>query len=348
MTVEEAKNGLSALLEKQQAYSHAIGMLYYDGVTTAPKGSAGVRGESTAILSEEAYLLSTGPEMRGTVELLHEHMSELDETTARIVTLLYKDIEELSRIPQQEYVAWQRLASDAEAIWHEAKEKDDYAMFEPYLARLVETSRKIAGYIRPDMHPLDYWLDANEEGLTRARCDEFFAALRKRIIPLFHRVCRAWPADESFMTVEVPLETQRAFSDFLMDTLRLDRNHCGIGETEHPFTINFTKQDVRITTHYKPRDFASSMYSVIHEGGHALYELHTADELMNTPLGTGCSTALHESQSRFYENIIGRSRAFISYLAPTVRRLSPALSDVSDEALYRAKHHGRNRAEMAV
>ena len=341
MTIEEAKRTLSALLHKQQAYSHAMSMLYYDGVTAAPKGSAGVRGESTAVLSEAAYELATGSEMRDTVEFLHAHIGELDEVNARVVTLLHKDIEELRRIPQDEYVAFQKLTSDAEAVWHEAKEKDDYALFEPYLARLVEGSRKLAGYARPDLHPLDYWLDAHEEGLDRTRCDAFFAALRARIVPLLQKVCKAWPADESFMTAEVPVETQRAFSDLLMDTLRLDRNHCGIGETEHPFTINFTKQDVRITTHYFPRNFASSMYSVIHEGGHALYELHTGDELMYTPLGEGCSTALHESQSRFYENLIGRSRAFVSFLAPTIRHLSPAFSDLSDAALYRAFNASR-------
>lgn len=336
MTVEKAKNKLFALMRKQQAYSHAMGMLYYDGVTSAPRGSAEVRGESTAILSEASYELSTGAEMQETVAFLYERLSELDEVCARTVSLLHKEIEELSRIPQEEYVAHQKLVSDAEAVWHEAKEQDDYALFEPYLARLVEGSRRIAGYARPDMHPLDYWLDNSEEGLDRARCDAFFAALRERIVPLLHKVCEAWPADESFMNAEVPVETQRAFSDFLMETLRLDRSHCGIGETEHPFTINFTKQDVRITTHYHADAFASSMYSVIHEGGHALYELHTGDELMYTPLGEGCSTALHESQSRFYENLIGRSRAFVSYIAPEVRKLSPAFADLSDEALYRA------------
>ena len=93
MTVEEAKRTLSALLHKQQAYSHAMSMLYYDGVTAAPKGSAGVRGESTAVLSEASYELSTGAEMRGAVEFLHEHLNELDEVNARVVTLLHKDIE---------------------------------------------------------------------------------------------------------------------------------------------------------------------------------------------------------------------------------------------------------------
>ena len=336
MTIEEAKTKLSGLLRRRQAYWHAMGMLYYDGATTAPRGSAGVRGESMALLSEAEYELSTGPEMLETVEYLYGERESLDEVTTRTVSLLHKEIEETRRVPQEEYVAFQKLTSDAEAVWHEAKEKSDYPMFEPYLARLVDGSRRIAGYARPELHPLDYWLDAHEEGLDRARCESFFSALRARIVPLLRRVCEAPAVDDAFLHTPVPVEKQRAFSDFLMNTLRLDRDHCAIGETEHPFTTNFTRQDVRITTHYYPDNFASSMYSVVHEGGHALYELHTGEELMYTPLGEGCSTALHESQSRFYENLIGRSRAFVSYIAPEVRKLSPAFEGLSAEAMYRA------------
>ena len=104
---------------------------------------------------------------------------------------------------------------------------------------------------------------------------------------------------------------QRQFSDFIMDVMDIDRDHCIIGETEHPFTTNFSRDDVRITTHYFADRVASSLYSVVHEGGHALYELHTGRELARTCLGNGVSMGIHESQSRFYENIIGRSRAFL-------------------------------------
>ena len=118
--------------------------------------------------------------------------------------------------------------------------------------------------------------------------------------------------------------------------MKLDRAHVGIAETEHPFTTAFTKYDVRITTHYHENNFSYSMYSVIHEGGHALYDAHPADELAYTVLGGGVSMSIHESQSRFYENIIGRSRGYIRLIAPKLRELFPSLAEVSDEALYRA------------
>jgi len=116
----------------------------------------------------------------------------------------------------------------------------------------------------------------------------------------------------------------------------MDRDACILGETEHPFTTNFTRWDVRITTHYYENDFASSMYSVIHEGGHALYEMGTGEELLHTGLGSGVSMAIHESQSRFYENIIGRSRPFCARILPYLQRQFPEqLGGVDAEHFYR-------------
>ncbi len=139
-------------------------------------------------------------------------------------------------------------------------------------------------------------------------------------------------------TIAPPAPGRRScqFSDFIMDVMDIDRDHCIIGETEHPFTINFSRDDVRITTHYFPDQVASSLYSVVHEGGHALYELHTGRELARTCLGNGVSMGIHESQSRFYENIIGRSRAFCSVLLPWLKEHFPEqLVDVTEEQFYR-------------
>ena len=121
-----------------------------------------------------------------------------------------------------------------------------------------------------------------------------------------------------------------------MDLLGLDRSRCRLGTTEHPFTLDLSKYDVRITTHYYENAFASSMFSVVHEGGHALYELHTADEYAYTGLGGGVSMAVHESQSRFFENIIARSRPFCEHIWPTLVELCPELGKYSAKDFYRA------------
>ncbi len=336
MTIEEGLGRLDALQRKICAYNHATGLIYYDGATTAPKGTAANRGETLAILGEEIYKLSAGEETGALLDFLHENRESLDEAHRRMVELMRKSFLETRAIPMEEYVAYQRLVNEAEDVWHTAKEQDDYALFEPYIDKIVSSLKKMAGYVAPEQDPYDYWLNNFEEGMNRAECDRFFETLRARLTPLVKAVCAAEPVDDSCLHGDFPLEKQRQLSDWLMEVMGIDRAHCGLGETEHPFTTAFTKYDARITTNYDRENFASSMYSVIHEGGHALYDMHPADELAYTCLGGGVSMGIHESQSRFYENLLGRSRAFIGFIAPKLRELFPSLEDVDDETLYRA------------
>lgn len=345
MTVNEAKRKLIELQHKQRAYSHATSLIYYDGVTTAPRGTAANRGQTLSILSGIQYELMTGAETAEILDTLDAHRDMLDAKTRRIVELMQKSLREMRCIPQDEYVAYQALVNEADDVWHRAKEENDYAAFEPYLARIVETSIRFAGYIAPEKHPYDYWLDQYEGGLTMEKCDAFFAALRERIVPLVRRIGEAPQVDDAVLRQHFPQAAQEQLSDYFMSLLRLDRDHCGISTTEHPFTIEFSKYDVRITTHYHEDNFASSMFSVVHEGGHALYELGVADEDAYTVLGTGVSMGIHESQSRFYENIIGRSRGFITYIFPKLAELFPAqFAGRTPDELYRAV----NRVEPSL
>lgn len=337
MNLQEALSALDVLQRKMAAYEHALNLIYYDGATAAPAGTAENRGESMAILSQASYELSTCSATEEMLETLWAQKDELDEAHQRMVFLLRKDLEELRRIPMNEYVAYKRLLNESEAVWHRAKAENDYASFGPYIDKIVETNKRFAGYVRPEMEPYEYCLDSYEEGLTRKTCDEFFAALRENLVPLIKRVCVSEnKPDDSILNFHAPIEKQRVLSEYLMEVMGVDRNHCTIAETEHPFTIGFTKYDSRITTHYHEDNLASSMYSVIHESGHALYDMGVKDEFAYTCLGTGVSMAVHESQSRFWENIIGRSRAFIGHIAPELRRLFPELADISDEEFYRS------------
>jgi len=346
MDLQSSLTALDALQRKMAAYDHALGLLYYDGATTAPSGTAANRGESMAILSEASYQISTCKETEDLLESLWDKKDKLTEAQRRMVFLLRKSLVELRKIPVDEYVAYQRLINESEDVWHRAKSSNDYASFAPYIDRIVEANKRFAGYIRPDMDPYEHCLDSYEEGLTRGVCDEFFGALRERLVPLIQKVCASENRpDTGLLKFHAPVEKQRELSDYLMDVLGMDRAHCAIAETEHPFTTGFTKYDCRITTHYYEDNLASSLYSVVHEGGHGLYELGTGDELQFTGLDSGVSMAIHESQSRFYENIIGRSRSFCSLILPYLKKSFPeSLSDVSEEAFYRMI----NRAEPSL
>ncbi|MBP3348283.1 MAG: carboxypeptidase M32, partial [Clostridia bacterium] len=167
--------------------------------------------------------------------------------------------------------------------------------------------------------------------------DNFFASVKEKLVPIVKAIGQKEQIDDSFLHRHYPVELQRQFSDYLMEVMGIDRNHCTIGETEHPFTLEFTSQDVRITTNYKEDSLADSMYSVIHEGGHALYELNIDPSFDYTCLAGGVSMGIHESQSRFYENLIGRSRAFIDAIFPRMKEIfAQQLADVDAEMFYKA------------
>ncbi|MBQ0010971.1 MAG: carboxypeptidase M32, partial [Ruminococcus sp.] len=193
--------------------------------------------------------------------------------------------------------------------------------------------------------PYDYWLGEYEDGLNKAVCDDFFGKVRACLVPLLKKVSSVPQVDDSFLWGDFPEEKQRKLSDYLMSVMGLDADHVGIAETEHPFTTSLGSHlDERITTHYHRNNFVSSMYSVIHEGGHALYDTGSREEYAFTVLDGGVSMGIHESQSRFYENIIGRSRAFCEFVFPKLCELFPELKAHTAEEFYRAV----NKAEPSL
>ena len=336
MTTQEALSALKTHQKLQAAYGHAMGMIHYDGVTTAPRGTGANRGETLAILSAEAYKLSTSPQAEETLEYLNGHLSELSGEDARTVYLLRKDFVETRAVPMDEFVAYRRLINEAGDVWHKAKANDDYAAFAPYIDKIVAAQISMTRHVAPEADPYDWRLSRYEEGLDRATCDRFFETLRQGLSPVIRRVQAAPPLDDGCLKGHFPIEAQKKLSEWLMGVIGLDPQHVGIAETEHPFTTCFSRNDVRLTTHYYEENFSFSMYSVLHEGGHAMYMAHTRPEYAYTTLDGGASMAMHESQSRFIENLVGRSRPFVHFMTPKLRELFPQLAGVSGEELYRA------------
>lgn len=346
MSIEKAKQELSALQAKMSAFSHAVGLISYDAVTSAPKNTAENRAQTLGILSEEIYRLSTGDDTLKLLEFLDANSQELDEKQSRMVFLLLRDIRKTRKIPMEEYIQYQKLMVESDAVWHEAKEKSDFALFEPVLERVFDFSKKIAAWVEPDMDPYDYWLNEFEEGLSKARCDEFFALLRSRIVPLFEKVQSRPQLSDEILHGHFPAEGQEKLAHWLMETMGIDMGHCGLATTEHPFTTSLGSHfDERITTKYHEDDVSSSFFSVIHEGGHALYDMGSDDSLAYTVLDGGVSMGIHESQSRFYENILGRSREFIGFVFPKLEELFPdQMKGYTADDLYRAV----NRAQPGL
>ena len=337
MELQEALQKLDILEKKLYAYKTANSSLYLDSVTTAPKDTAEGRGIALGILAGESQKFYTAPETIELLSFLTAHKDELEYIRQREVEELNRQIQQLSRIPADEYMEYAMLTNEASSVWHRAKEENDFELFRPVLEKLVAFNRKFAGYYDSEKKPYDALLDEYERGTDMEYLDHFFHVIRKRLIPLIRQIQNAEQVDDSFLHRYYPIEIQRKFSDYLMEVMGLDRTHCTIGETEHPFTLEFNNKDVRITTNYNEDCVTESMYSVIHEGGHAKYELGVMDELQYTCLSSGVSMGVHESQSRFYENIIGRSRAFVEAIFPKMQEFFPEqLADVTAEQMYRA------------
>ncbi len=345
MELKKALEELSMLQKKMYAYNVASSAIYLDAVTVAPKDTAEGRGIALGILAGESQKLFTAPEVGELLDFLKKHQAELEEKEARQVELMDRSYKQMSRIPAEEYMEYAMLTNEASDVWHRAKEQSDFELFRPVLEKLVAFNVKFAGYYDSTKKPYDALLNEYERGVDMEYLDKFFGTIRENLVPLIHKISQAEQVDDSFLYKNYPVEIQRKFSDYLMEVLGMDRSHSTIGETEHPFTLNFNNKDVRITTNYQENNLVDSMYSVIHEGGHALYELGVCDDLQYTCLAGGVSMGVHESQSRFYENLIGRSRPFIEAIFPKMQEFFPEqLAGVTAEQMYRAV----NRVEPSL
>ncbi len=341
--IEETVKRYRAYLGKLRAYRHAMGLMNYDMNTIMPKGAGPIVGETFGVLSEAVYDMYTSPETEAMQREILAHRDEVDPILVRTAELATEERARIACIPKDEYVQYTIDQTTADQVWHEAKLKSDFPMFLPHLEKLIAAKKRFARYYRPDAPVYGTMLDEYEKGLCTETLDRFFKTVRERLVPVIAKI-KEQP-DVSFLHRYYPIAEQRIFSDYLMDVLGLDRNHCIIGETEHPFTTEFTKYDVRITTHYHEDMVEASMYSVIHEGGHATYERNIADEIAKTPLGRGVSMSVHEGQSRFFENIIGRSEPFIEAIFPKMQEIFPAqLKDVTAHDFYVAV----NKAEPSL
>ena len=337
MEIKDALQQLELLQKKMYAYTSASSSLFLDSVTVAPKDTAEGRGVALGILAGESQKLLISRETGELLEFLQAHKDEISDIERREVEELARSYKQLVQIPADEYMEYAMLTNEASDVWHRAKETDDFELFRPVLEKLVEFNRKFARYYDAEKKPYDALLNEYERGTDMEFLDAFFAEIKDKLVPLIAEIGKTEQIDDSFLHRHYPVEAQRRFSDYLMDVMGLDRGHCTIGETEHPFTLEFNNKDVRITTNYKEDNVADSMYSVIHEGGHAKYELNIRDEFQYTCLSSGVSMGVHESQSRFYENIIGRSRAFVEAIFPKMQEFFPEqLGDVTAEQMYRA------------
>jgi len=332
----QAMDQLRRLQKTMYAYNYAAAVIELDESTVAPGAGGEGRREALDVLEGVRYQLIADPQLP---RLLDEaEQEELDEQAAAEVRELRRQNDQFTKIPAEEYAKGMRMLNECREAWLKGKATRDFSIYAPLLEQCVDNRIRWANYFAPGKDPMATWLDLGQEGLTVEEVDSFFAALREAIVPLLRRILTEGKAPRSdFLDGPWPIDKQEELSKYLMSLLKLDPDHCCLAESEHPFTLQLYDDDVRITTHYYTKDLTSSMFSVIHEGGHALYELNISPKLRYTVLAGGSCAGLHESQSRLFENFVGRSRGFVRYLWPKLLELFPdKLAGVTCEEFYRA------------
>lgn len=336
-------------LERNHAYQTALALLSWDTETLAPPAAADYTAKSVGILSEESYRILVCDEVRDLLKKLSskKEQENLSVSEQAIVRRLQKEYEKLSCIPQKEYRDFSEFCATAQNVYCRAKLFNRFEDFAPILEKMIDYTRRFVSYRAEKKDNLyDLLLDEYEEGVTADILDNFFSKLRDAIVPLLQKVKEKNDTiDKSYNSQSFPLDIQREFCRFLSGYVGFDFNRGVIAESEHPFTTNLHNHDVRLTNHFHENNLESAMFSVIHETGHALYEMGVDDALTGTPAGIGVSTGMHEAQSRFYENMIGRSRSFWEPLFPKLKEAFPSqLSGITLEQFIA----GINKAEPGL
>ena len=298
-------------LEKAMALQTAMVLFEWDNETAAPKEAAERTAAVIGSLSSQYLDIMTGEKLKTALEECSGEMSEMTEVEQAIVRETKEEVEKLERIPADEYRSFAELTARATGIWADAREKKDFSLFAPVLKEIVDYQKRFASYQAKEGQKLyDVMLDNYEKDFGMKELDEFFRVVKEGIVPLLKESAkRSEQIDDSFLSAGYTEEQQEKAARFLAEYVGFDFDRGILAVSAHPFTTNLHNKDVRITTHYLDR-IDSSIYSVIHESGHAVYELGIRDDLTQTPAGQGASMGMHESQSRFFENIMGRNRNF--------------------------------------
>ena len=325
------------LQKKMKAYIYASSIFEWDQATGATQKGVATRGVARSVLAGDIHAIQTSDEMKQVLEKLEAHKDELDEKTLAMVRECRKDFDDNTKIPQDEVIKFTEIVANAESAWEKAKDHDDFELFRSHLEDIVSYTRKFIHYRGYTGHPYNRALDDFEPGMTVEMLDEFFAELKETIIPLVKRITvEGPPINDEFLHQYFDTKTQEKLSIEILKDLGFDFEGGMLKESMHPFTLDIGSDDVRLTTHYYEDNLMSGLLSTIHEGGHGIYEQRVSRDYAFTVLEGGVSMAVHESQSRFFENLIGRSKEYVHYILPKIQGYFPQLQGVSDEEFYKA------------
>ena len=305
---------LRPFMEKAMALQTALTLFEWDNETGAPKEAGEYTSKVIGTLSDEYYKTYINDDVKSLLDKLTSKREQetLSDTEKAIVNEIVKIDKQLRPVPQEEYKEFSTLTAKSTAVWAKAKADNDYKKFSPVLEEIVEYQKKFTRYRKHGRQKLyDILLNDYEPGFNMEMLDIFFEKIKKELVPFIKEVEKKMDqVEKSYEYSIYPVEKQKEFCSWISSYMGFNFNRGIISESAHPFTTNLHNHDVRYTNHYEEKGIEDSIFSAIHETGHALYELGVKDEFTLTPVGTGTSMGMHESQSRFWENVIGKSEEF--------------------------------------
>ena len=324
-----------AKMRKIADLRYAGAVLEWDQETYLPPRGAEIRAGQLATLASEAHELFTAESMGTLLERLNA-ATELTPAQQANVMRTREDYRSQCKYPPA-FVRELSLATSASYHgWMKARKENDFRLFEPELARMVTLKQQQAALLGYQDHPYDALADDFEKGMTVKQLDEIFLEVRRELKAVLEKIRMAPAPDDSMLRGHFDRDAQWDFGVMLLQAMGFDFRSGRQDISEHPFTTSFNARDVRLTTRIDETDFGNMTWSCIHEGGHGLYEQGLSFEAYGLPLGEAASLAIHESQSRLWENNVGRSMAFWTRYYPDLQKRFPALDQTGLPVFYRA------------
>ena len=333
--IEELKSKLRDVYDLNMAAA----VLRWDQTTYMPPGGAAARGRQIALLSAIAHERLTDPAVGALLDRLEPWAKGLpyDSDDAALVRVTRRDYDQASRVPASFVAELNNHLATTYQAWTEARPRNDFKTLAPMLQRTLDLSRRYAEFFAPNESLADPLIDLSDYGMKASSVRAVFDELRRRLVPLAQEITSRRPAEDGFLRQPAAQDRQLAFG---LDVIRaygydFDRGRQDL--THHPYMTKFSLGDVRITTRVRPGEIVDALFSTLHECGHAMYEQGIRMEFEGTPLANGTSAGVHESQSRMWENVVGRSRGFWTHYYPKLQQTFPeALAGVSLDDFYRA------------
>ncbi len=314
----------------------ALSVLNWDQSTYMPPGGAPGRGQQMATLARLSQEKFTDPAIGRLLDELQPYQESLpyDSDEASLLRETRRQYERAIKIPPDFLSAYFRHTSESYQVWASARPESNFKKVQPYLEKTLDYSRQLANFFPGYEHIADPLIDRADYGMKASTIRQVFADLRKGLVPIVQEITSQPAPDDSFLHRDFDEEQQIQFGRRVVGQLGYDFQRGRVDKTHHPFETRFNSGDVRITTRTKRDELTECLFSMIHESGHGMYEQGVNPQYDGTPLAGGASAGVHESQSRLWENIVGRSRGFWTYFYPQLLEAFPQLKDVPLDDFY--------------